>query len=282
MGRCCRARSRRSGWRLLAEGDIAGAEAILGSPDDVFDANIPALLATRPDRDRYADWRSGLLHSLGARDSVNQYDPAFAETLNANLGGLPLAVDAEGLPVYTATNAQNRASPFFFGPDGVRDTFDDLPFVLLNAQGQAAGYALASPIQGTLEASFDGTFRAGPPGTPVRPIYSATAQIFVPSASNPSASKLVELYGVYSDAFLINQGCFELRHVSTPRRDSASKVASTSRPKHRRAAAPPARAGRPETSTSASTSMASASRSTRAPRLPDRSSSSKCSVCSAI
>ncbi|MEX2208414.1 MAG: thrombospondin type 3 repeat-containing protein [Myxococcota bacterium] len=198
---------------LLAEGNAAGADAILGSPDDIFDANIPALLATRPDRDRYADLRSGLLHSLGARDTVSQYDPAFGETPTAPLGGVPSVADAEGLPVYTESNARSRANPFFFGPDGLRDTADDLPFVTNNERALAAGYSLSAPLQGAngtpenLTASFDGVFRAGPSGTPSAPVYSETAKLTVPTAADPNLTKVVELYGVYSDRFLTSQGC---------------------------------------------------------------------------
>ncbi len=192
---------------LLGEGDTAAAEAILGSPEDVFDANIPALLATRPDRDRYADLRSGLLHSLGARDSVGQYDQALASSLTANLGGLPVAVDAEGLPVYTSQGAQTLVNPTFLGPDGLRDSADDLPYVASNGRALLAGYELAPPLQGGADASFDGTFRPGPPGTPIRPVYSLAARIAVSAANDPSAMKVVELYGVYSDVFLVSQGC---------------------------------------------------------------------------
>jgi hypothetical protein len=208
---------------LLAEGDTSGAEAILGSPDEIFDANIPALLATRPDRNRYADLRSGLLHSLGARDTVSQYDLAFGETLLADVVGLPVVVDADGLLAYTADNARSRANPAFFGPDGLRDTVDDLPYVLSNARALLAGYVLTAPIQGA-DANYVNTFGSNIPGVSLaRPIYSASAQIAVPSASNPSTTKVVELYGVYSDSFLIARGCASLAGTYDSLSDTCSQ-----------------------------------------------------------
>jgi len=195
---------------LLAEGDAAGAAALLGPPESRFEANLAELLDARADRNRFVDLRSGLLGSLGARDTVGHYAPAFAETLVANIGGFPASYDADGFSVYSAYNASSRANPNFVGPDGVRDTADDLPYVDTNAAAQAAGYSLAAPIagSGTLdEDRFDAVFGRNTSSDVARPIYSLTAQITVPSASVPGATKLVELYGVYSSAWLTNRGC---------------------------------------------------------------------------
>ena len=187
----------------LAAALSAQAAALLGTPETTFDANIPELLAARPDRDRLADLSSGLLHSLGPRDTVSHYSGSLAETLIATLDGLPFAIPI----TYTSDNAMRRANPYFVGPDGIRDTADDLPFVANNPRAQAAGYSLGPPIAGTDADRFDGTFGTGSPTFPLRPRYEATAQISAPSASNPGAIKLVELYGVYSQEFLVNQGC---------------------------------------------------------------------------
>ncbi|MBM4337657.1 MAG: hypothetical protein FJ108_17355, partial [Deltaproteobacteria bacterium] len=107
---------------LLAEGDAAGAAALLGPPESRFEANLAELLDARADRNRFVDLRSGLLGSLGARDTVGHYAPAFAETLVANIGGFPASYDADGFSVYSAYNASSRANPNFVGPDGGRDT----------------------------------------------------------------------------------------------------------------------------------------------------------------
>ncbi len=195
---------------LLAEGDVSGAAAFLGLPATRFEANLDGLLEARVDRDRLADLRSGLLGSLGGRDTVDHYTPALAETLTASIGGFPAVSDADGYFVYTASHASHRANPYFVGPDGVRDTADDLPYVATNAPAQLAGYALAAPISGsgTLdEDRFDAVFGRNTSADVARAIYSLTAQIQVPSASVPGATKLVELYGVYSSAYLTNRGC---------------------------------------------------------------------------
>jgi hypothetical protein len=42
---------------------------------------------------------------------------------------------------------------------------------------------------------------------PLRPTYSLAAQITVPTVNDPNTTKVVELYGVYSDAFLVRNGC---------------------------------------------------------------------------
>jgi len=210
-------------WRLtlLAEGDAAGAAAILGSPDEVFDANIPALLATRPDRDRYADWRAGLLHSLGARDSVSHWDPGFGETVLVDVQGVPSVWDAEGLPVFTSTNARNRANPNFLGPDGIVDTADDLPFLVNNADAQAAGYVLAAPVSDA-DANFASTFGRNTPGvSQIRPVYALSAQRVVPRTDG-SGMRVVELYGVYSDSYLISNGCFRLGGIYSSLTDTCS------------------------------------------------------------
>jgi len=218
----------------------AQAAALLGTPETTFDANIPLLLATRPDPNRFtilanalapelteAQWGSGQLRSLvfpylatintpikpqgyfasaQPLNIIGHYEQALSETLIAQVDGLPF-----GDPItFTADNATKRANPFFVGPNGVRDDEDDLPFVANNPVAQAAGYTLAPPIAGTDVDRFDNTFGTGSATFPRRQLYTETAQISVQSASNPDdpeAKKVVELYGVYSPDYLISQGC---------------------------------------------------------------------------
>ena len=228
----------------LAAALQAQAASILGTPETTFDANIPELLATRPDQNRFAiiagdmapelltaKWGSSRLRNMvwpflatidtpirpqgyfasgGALDTIGHYDQALGENLNAIIGGLPQTNDADGTAVFTAANASRRVNPFFVGPDGLRDTSDDLPYVLTNERAQQVGYSLATPIAGTSttdEDRFDATFGRASATDRIRQKYSLTAQIAVPSASSPGTNKVVELYGVYSSDFLINQGC---------------------------------------------------------------------------
>lgn len=228
----------------LAAALTAQADAILGTPETTFDANIPTLLGTRPDQNRFAlladsmapelltaKWGSSRLRNMvwpflatidtpirpegyfaggDALNTIGHYDQALGETLVANIGGLPQTNDADGTPVFSAGNASNRINPFFVGPDGLRDTADDLPYVTNNTRALDIGYALAAPIAGTDaldEDRFDATFGRGTPTDPTRPIYSLTAQLEVQSASDPNSTKLVELYGVYTSDYLISRGC---------------------------------------------------------------------------
>jgi len=237
---------------LLAEGREAEAAAILGTPADTFDANIPTLLGTRPDPNRFAilangmspelleaRWGSSKLRNLvwpflatintpirpqgyfaggGALDTIGQNDQALGETIKATVGGLPFVTDQDGFSVYSEDNAMARANPFFVGPDGVRDTADDLPFVATNTRAQAVGYTLGAPIPDTEVDRFDESFFAaydenGIPIGPERSVYSLTAQIAVQPANNPdpeAKKKPVELYGVYNPAFLASLGCSPL------------------------------------------------------------------------
>ncbi len=241
-----------TGDALRAAALRAEAAEILGTPENTFDANILELLGTRADPNRFAilagemapelltaQWGSSELRNLvwpflasintpirpqgyfasgAALDSIGHYDQALGETITATVGGLPQTSDADGYPVYTAEGATNRANPFFVGPDGIRDTADDLPFVERNERAIAAGYRLALPIQGTDLASFDGTFGRNRPGVDaVRPVYARAAQIDVASASSPGTTKQVELYGVYSPEFLVNQGCRDVPGASYSR-----------------------------------------------------------------
>ena len=235
----------------LAADLTAQAAAILGTPETTFDANLPELLGTRPDVNRFAllandmapelltaQWGSSRLRNLvwpflasintpirpqgyfaggGAVDTVGEYDQALGENLGAaSIGGLPQTSDLDGefgKAVYTAENAQARAKPFFVGPDGIRDTADDLPFVTNNPTAQKAGYQLAphiliqDPGSPFPAGSFTKTFGRNRTGDVLRPVYLDTAQIEVPSARNPGTKKIVELYAVYNPTFLISQGC---------------------------------------------------------------------------
>ena len=239
-----------AGDAQLAADLNAEAAAILGTPEDTFDANIPELLATRPDPNRFgilandmapelleAKWGSSKLRNLvwpflatintpikpegyfaggGALDTVGQNDQALGETIKAEIGGLPTAKDNDGFLVFQEENAKARANPFFVGPDGVRDTDDDLPYVTNNLRAQAVGYALGAPIQDTAIDRFDvSVFEFEDPETgagigPAIAVFSLTAQINVQPANDldPEAEKkLVELYGVYTPEFLASQGC---------------------------------------------------------------------------
>ncbi len=232
----------------LAEALTLQADAILGDTDTTFDANIPALLATRPDPNRFAQYANAFAPQLltakygssrlrnlvwpflatintpiapggyftagagaggsgGGLDTISQYDQALGETLTRPLGGLPIAQVDPGVLLFSDANAQNRVNPFFVGPDGIRDSVDDLPFVTNNPVAIDAGYTIETPLQGATEAAFDGTFRPGPSGTPSFAIYSEAARITVPTVNDPGATKVVELYGVYSDRFLTSNGC---------------------------------------------------------------------------
>ena len=213
------------------------ADAILGTPGTTFDANIPELLGTRPDPNRFAifakatvpelltaKWGSNKIGTaitpflatintpinpkgyFANASSVNwfgQYETGLAEDLNAVafLGGSPRANDADGQAIIDATAALNKANPFFLGPDGIRDTADDLPFVAKNPAAQTAGYRIADPIAGTDIDRFD------------TPDYVKTAQIDVPSASTPGVIKTVELYAIYNPVVITQDGCGALHQT---------------------------------------------------------------------
>ncbi len=240
---------------VLAATLNAEAAALLGpasGPGATFDANIPTLLGTRPDVNRFAviaddmapelltaQWGSSELRQLvwpflasintpiqpggyfaggKALDTIGEYDQALGENqFNA------MAVPGEnrvndGFAVYTSNNAQAKANPFFVGPDGIRDNQDDLPFVTNNPAAQSAGYSLSAPIPAGDLASFDGTFGRGSAADPRRPLFAQTAKITVPAATGSTPEKTVELYGVYSPEYLTSQGCRLVPGASYSRR----------------------------------------------------------------
>jgi hypothetical protein len=214
----------------------AQADAILGSTDTTFDANIPELLGTRPDPNRFAQfanslapdllkakWGSsqlrnqiwpflatintpitpqGYFASARSLDIVGQYEQGLANDLNATatLGGLPTIRDSDNQVVLNTAAMLRRSDPFYIGPDGVRDTADDLPFVKTNDQAAKAGYTLAAPIAGTTQDRFDEVSDG-------INVYTQTAQITVDSLANPGTTKLVELYGIYNPVYLAKQSC---------------------------------------------------------------------------
>ena len=134
-----------------------------------------------------------------------QYEAGLADDMSfAQLEGAPDTQDSDGLNVISPPLSVKKAIPFFVGPDGLRDTADDLPFVKENANASSAGYTLAAPIAGTPSDRFD---RIQTINGIAIPVYSETAQINVPTASDPSVTKLVELYGVYNPKYVTGQGC---------------------------------------------------------------------------
>ncbi len=233
------AQADKAGDKQLAKQLRKQAAEIRGSSESDFDANIPELLGTRPDPNGFAIFsRSlapGLLSSRWGTNKIGSTILPFLATLNtpidpqgyfavsrslnwygqleagladdmrfAELSGAPSATDADGLTVIRPDLSLNRVIPFFVGPDGLRDTADDLPYVTTNPQATAAGYALATPITGTPEDRFD---RVQGSGVNALQVYTKTAQITVPAATDPSVSKLVELYGVYNPSFVELNGC---------------------------------------------------------------------------
>ncbi len=233
--------AQKAGDKAAAQAASAEAAQILGTPETTFDANVQTLLGSRPDPNRFAIFAKSLSPELltakwgsnkigtailpflatintpidpkgyfASSTSLNwfgQYENGIADDLTgvANVGGAPTTTDADGNPVITADSAVKKADPFFLGPDGIRDTADDLPFVANNPSAQAAGYELAAPIAGTPQDRFD-QINGATGATPI-PVYSRTAQITVPTANNPTVTKRVELYGEYNVDFLTFQGC---------------------------------------------------------------------------
>ena len=190
------AQAEAAGDALLAAALRSQAEALIAGS---FDAAIPDLLLARIDRDRLADLRAGRFTQIGGADTVASYASGLARNLNfVQLSGAP---DSPYVPPELLTKA---AFPFFVGPDGLGNTADDLPYVSNNPAAAAAGYVLATPIQGTAEDRFD---RVQGAGVSAIPVYSKTAQITVPTLANPSVNKLIEVYGVYNPSFVKLNGC---------------------------------------------------------------------------
>jgi len=222
-----------------AEALEAQAAAILGTTTTTFNANQPELLKTRPDPNRFAifakestpallsaKWGSnkigttifpflatintpikpqGYFGSLSSLNWFGQYETGLADDISANIAGAPTSRDADGNLVINTQVTEQKADPFFVGPDGIRNTADDLPYVANNPNAAPAGYSLAAPLTGPQD-RFDQM--QGGASQPIKiPIYSETAQITVPSAANPGSEKVVELYGVYSNRFLALQAC---------------------------------------------------------------------------
>jgi hypothetical protein len=210
------------------------AAAILGTPETSFDANIPELLGTRPDPNRFAifakgmapdlltaKWGSGQLRNLNfpflatintpirpqgyfstksSLDFVGEYEQGLAENMIANLGSsVPTATDADGDLLFKPALSVLRQTPFFLGPDGLRNTPDDLPYVRTNDRAGDSGYTLAPPITGTTQDHFDRQ-NGGVP------IYTQTAQITVTDV-DAGTPKVVEVYGIYNPVFLARFGC---------------------------------------------------------------------------
>jgi hypothetical protein len=160
----------------LADALRAQAAAIRAG---TFDESIPALLASRVDRNRLADLRSGLLQSLAPRDTVSAYADGVASDLGsvAQVSGLPNARDPDGVLLVSGSSSLRNAYPLVTGPDGRANTPDDLPFVRTHPAAQAAGYTLGPPIAGSQD-RFD-TVSGG------LAVYTQTAQKLVDSAASP-------------------------------------------------------------------------------------------------
>jgi len=214
------------------------AAAILGTPATNFNANIPALLATRPFPNRFAifaksstpelltaKWGSskigptiypflatintpikpqGYFTNVSALQWFGAYETGIADDISANLTGAPSSTDADGVPIINPAISVLRADPFFVGPDGIRNTADDLPFVTNNTTAQKAGYSLAAPLPGA-QNPFNQV--QGPTNPIPIPLFSETARITEPSAADPNIPTTVELYGVFSNKFRVQQSC---------------------------------------------------------------------------
>jgi hypothetical protein len=213
------------------------AAAILGTPDTTFDANIPELLRTRPDPNRFAifsdsmapallkaKWGSGELRdspfpflatintpikpqgyftTKSSLDFIGEYEQGLAENVTGFLtfgDSLPFGSDADGDSLFRQELSTLRVVPFFVGPDGLRNTSDDLPYVAANDRALGEGYALAPPIAGTPQDRFD-LVSGG------IPVYTQTAQRTVDNLNAPGTTKLVEVYGVYNPVFLSRSTC---------------------------------------------------------------------------
>ncbi len=226
--------AQRAGDTAAAKAAQAEADAILGTPETTFDANVDEVLDTRPDPNRFAifarslapglltaKWGSnkigtaitpflatidtpinpkGYFAGSQAVDWFGTYETGLADDLTgiAQVAGSPNSTDADGLVVVDPQVTVKKSNPFFMGPDGIRDTADDLPFVANNNVAQEAGYRLAAPIAGTAEDKFD-----SPPGG--LQLYTATAQLDVQVSGG--GTKTLELYGIYNRSLVLQQGC---------------------------------------------------------------------------
>ena len=230
------AQADKAGDKSLAKQLRDQAANILGDPATDFDANIPELLHTRPDPNRFAvfgralspqllssEWGTnkigstilpflasidtpidpkGYFSSTASLNWYGSYEAGLADDMSfASIAGAPTATDKDGLRLVSPELSFTKAIPFIVGPDGLRDTADDLPYVSNNPRAGEAGYVLAAPIAGTAQDRFDVLSDSG------FPIYTKTAQIVVPSAVDPSLTKQVELYGVYNPEWVTQNGC---------------------------------------------------------------------------
>ncbi|MFI5317323.1 MAG: hypothetical protein ACHQ6T_16610, partial [Myxococcota bacterium] len=174
------AQEQREGDTAAAKASAAAAAAILGTSQTTFDANTQELLNTRPQPNRFAlfadsaapqllaaKWGSskigtaiypflatintpinpkGYFSNLGSVDWVGQYVSGLADSMTGVPVGAPTITDADGNKIILPTTSVLGAIPFFVGPDGVRNTADDLPYVTNNAAAKTEGYHLATPI----------------------------------------------------------------------------------------------------------------------------------------
>jgi hypothetical protein len=225
------------GNAALAKQEREASAQILGTPATTFDANVPELLGTRPDPNRFAifansaapdlltaKWGSnkigktitpflatintpinpkGYFEGIGSLNWFGQYETGLADNMTGIPTGAPTTQDADGNTIISPAGSVPKSIPFFLGPDGIRDTADDLPYVTNNATAQAAGYTLAAPIN----VPSDPYTAVQGSGATAIPLYSLTAQITVPTASDPNIPKNVELYGVYNPKYLALNGC---------------------------------------------------------------------------
>ncbi|MFI5317026.1 MAG: hypothetical protein ACHQ6T_15100, partial [Myxococcota bacterium] len=233
------AQEQREGDTAAAKASAAAAAAILGTTQTTFDANNQELLNTRPQPNRFALFADsaapqllaakrgsskigtaiypilatintpinpkGYFSNLGSVDWVGQYVSGLADSMKGVPNGAPGNTDADGNKIILPTISVLGAIPYFVGPDGVRNTADDLPYVTNNAAAKAEGYHLATPITSrTDQNKYD---NVQPSGKVLIPLFKETAQITVPSAANPTIPKTVELYGVYNETFLVQQSC---------------------------------------------------------------------------
>ena len=147
----------KAGDKQLAKELRKQAADVVGNTENNFDANIPELLATRPDPNRFAifstavapdllssQWGTNkigtsLVSFLATIDtpinpqgyfsvsrSLNwygQFEAGLADDMSfAQLAGAPQTQDADGLTVIAPELSVKKAIPFFVGPDGLRDT----------------------------------------------------------------------------------------------------------------------------------------------------------------
>lgn len=134
----------------LVLGEIFSADGVPLA--DTLNVRFPRLLDGRPDRDRSGVLAPGF-DTLAAADTVFEMALGMAE----HFAGIP--VDAvTGRPILSHEAA--FVSPLFIGPDGVRDTADDLPVV-------------RCPPGSVSQGSFGGA-RCDSPSGPVEPLYYLT------------------------------------------------------------------------------------------------------------